>query len=116
MRSPMSTLSTIDCTHWMRIGVVMSTGEICTVDECDRNEHAKGLCSMHYYRKRRNGHVDRVRPAYGPICTVDGCDRKHRTRGLCELHRLRLSRNGTVDLLPPPPALRRAQHPGWKDI
>jgi hypothetical protein len=29
----------------------------CTVDQCARETVAKGLCKIHYYRKRRNGHT-----------------------------------------------------------
>lgn len=34
----------------------------CSVEGCERKHGAKGLCRMHYSRKRRNGHTD---PLYG---------------------------------------------------
>lgn len=35
----------------------------CNVDGCERNHYAKGLCMMHYQRKRLYGNVGHVRPS-----------------------------------------------------
>lgn len=73
----------------------------CSLDGCDRPIKARGLCSAHYFRQRRNGTPgdatiwDRTRAA----CTVEGCDRPNEAHGLCQLHGRRVSKGGSPDFL-----------------
>lgn len=60
--------------------------KLCTVDDCEREHQALGLCALHYTRLRNTGTTD-PRPTQPPrFCTVEGCGRKCRARGLCSTH------------------------------
>lgn len=55
----------------------------CSVPDCKKPVHGRGLCHRHYERWRKHGS-----PAIGPRsgCTVDGCHGIHEARGFCARH------------------------------
>lgn len=65
----------------------------CMIEGCGRVHSAKGLCSMHYVRKRR-GDPDWDDPSrrkmgrkpLGATCLVEGCRRAALAKGLCARH------------------------------
>ena len=61
---------------------------ICSVDGCDRSHKAKGFCSMHYNRYRRNGDPLYVLKDYNNtgICSISGCFAKYEAKGYCKKH------------------------------
>jgi HNH endonuclease len=67
---------------------------VCSVEECDRDVVARGLCRRHYARLQRTGSLE-ARP-YQPRgqCTVEGCDRQSESLGLCSMHRWRVRTYG----------------------
>lgn len=63
----------------------------CTYKNCKGNHLAKGLCKLHYDRKRRGTPLDQpklVRIERGKYshCTYKNCKKKHLAKGLCEFH------------------------------
>lgn len=60
----------------------------CVVDGCGRPGYSRGLCTMHYERKRRTGAVGLGAPLYnrGRLCSIEGCDGRHQARGWCDKH------------------------------
>lgn len=77
----------------------MTTESQCTIDGCDKPLVAKGLCGMHYRRKRVNGDpllVKRVVDA--PTgCTVPGCEGEYYAKGMCTRHYSRMRRTGSIE-------------------
>jgi hypothetical protein len=71
--------------------------EICTVDQCGREHHARGFCKTHYTQWKRGVPVlpikarDRSPPAH---CTYDGCTEPVKANKLCSTHYMRLLRHG----------------------
>lgn len=71
----------------------------CSVTGCERAVLAKGWCSAHYQRVRRNGGGP-GRASIGPDprparrCSIGGCENKYRSLGFCEAHYMRARRNG----------------------
>jgi len=72
----------------------------CTVDGCDRPHLARGLCKLHYDRKRTTGEpgpatpmADRTPPEH---CIVAGCARSCKAKGYCAMHYGRLLVHGEV--------------------
>ena len=73
----------------------------CAVEGCPKPAGvpgtAKGLCSMHYHRLRRNGDVNirskRVFVTHLP-CIVEGCEERQAGRGLCATHWMQWKRTG----------------------
>lgn len=57
----------------------------CSVDDCERLHHARGLCSAHYKRWRRCGDPLKAHKAK-QWCDVEGCQKYPRARGLCSTH------------------------------
>lgn len=79
----------------------------CTVEECDKISHARGLCDKHYQRwkKWRDPTICTGIEAvpYGTTCKLDGCERPHRRQGFCRPHYERLQKYGDPlggDVLP----------------
>ena len=70
----------------------------CTVPECIRPIHGKGLCKMHHTRKRRTGTTVKTgrRVAGDPPrhCAIPGCKCEARSRGWCNLHYKRWQNTG----------------------
>lgn len=72
----------------------------CSVEECEKptghKGTARGLCSMHYHRWRRNGDpLIRTQQAVIAECTIEGCGKPHDAKGLCSAHITNLRRHGT---------------------
>lgn len=79
----------------------------CSVDGCEREDiQAKGLCQMHYHRKRRTGAVgvpSRInRESYADQCAIEGCEKADNEAGLCSMHAARVRRHGNPDTVVAP--------------
>lgn len=61
--------------------------KVCSVEGCENDVHARGLCRHHYLAAWRAGR---------DACAVDGCDQPGLSKGLCHAHYSRLRRTGTV--------------------
>ena len=48
------------------------SGRHCEVDGCDRENHANGICLMHYKRLKRNGTTDKQKRNLGPSKHLPG--------------------------------------------
>lgn len=87
---------------------------ICSIDDCEREHRARGLCKMHYDRRYKYKLIDIEFPLYNPlsprksrksslrICSVDDCERKHRGRGFCKKHYERWRKNGDPNIVKRP--------------
>lgn len=60
-------------------------GKVCEVGGCDNAVKSKNLCTIHYARFLRNGHVERLRKEI-PQCSIDDCNQRSVARGYCRLH------------------------------
>lgn len=75
----------------------MTTAGTCSVEGCGKTVQAKGLCTKHYGRMRRNGTTNTVyRRTDIHTCTVPGCTRPIEGRGLCLMHYSRARRGSEV--------------------
>lgn len=75
----------------------MTGSGVCSVEGCDKNVQARGLCTTHYGRWRRNGTTDTVhRRTDQPYCTIPGCDRPTEASGLCLMHYSRRRRGSQI--------------------
>lgn len=90
----------------------------CSLDQCDRQVNAGGLCAMHYERKRR-GIPDWDKPIprrmkRGAECAVGECGRPVYARGYCTMHYNRIVQLGHDE---PGPAglLKAAKGEGSRD-
>jgi hypothetical protein len=88
----------------------------CSVDGCDRQSSAGGLCQMHYQRKRK-GIADWAvltppRMKRGAACSVDGCDRAVYARSYCTMHYQRVAVLGHPDPGPARPSKAAAGEGG----
>lgn len=83
---------------------------ICSVDCCERDQIARGLCSKHYGRLRKKGDPTWVRTEVPATCAVDGCERPHHARGFCNSHHSRWLKVGTAATGGVEPSPHR--HPG----
>lgn len=71
----------------------------CTHAGCNRNILAKGLCSVHYERRRSGRDMDApiVKRDAARGCSVAGCNGKHREGGYCAFHIQRLKHGTPLD-------------------
>lgn len=73
------------------------TDAVCSIDGCGKKVQARGLCSTHYGRWRRNGTTDTVyRRTDIHVCTIEGCANPVHATGLCQMHYTR-RRRGSED-------------------
>jgi hypothetical protein len=74
-------------------------GQICSVEECDREKYSREMCEMHYRRVLRTGEVGPAlaRSERVSICDVSGCEQIVDARSLCHGHYQRLMRNGFLE-------------------
>lgn len=83
---------------------IHGSGSICEVTGCGRKMLARGLCSMHWQRKKKHGSVGGPEslvcsyPADAK-CSVDRCDKRPRGRGLCETHWVRQRKYGDPNVV-----------------
>lgn len=74
---------------------MMTTPEICTVENCGKPYAAKGYCFMHYLRVKRHGSTDKpIKIKNSKTCKIDGCDTPHRVLGYCTKHHARFKKHG----------------------
>lgn len=69
----------------------------CTVSDCERKHHARGLCLTHYMQHQRGSAISPIRSRERiklPECTEDGCAEPVKAKGLCKTHYQRLLRHG----------------------
>ncbi|WP_082167396.1 HNH endonuclease [Methylobacterium aquaticum] len=62
-------------------------GKMCSVEGCEKQLRARGLCSTHWRRWSIHGDPSLgARKLATQGCSVQGCDRPHSGHGLCNLH------------------------------
>ena len=67
----------------------------CSIGDCTRKCLARGMCSLHYYRKYRDRPIHgEVKPA---LCKHPGCREKRKSLGWCNKHYLRNKRGADMD-------------------
>lgn len=68
---------------------------LCAVSGCEWAVHARGFCSSHYTRWKRNGDPgDVIRRTVPATCSVEGCPLPRRNRGMCGKHYERWRHHG----------------------
>ena len=63
----------------------------CSVEDCEREVHSRGLCAPHYTAKRKSGELESIK--YPAKCVSHGCVNPARARGLCHMHYQRVRRD-----------------------
>lgn len=75
--------------------------KVCTVENCDRQHYALGLCHPHWQRQRKGMPLGPLRPRSRKgefqLCSVEGCGRRMKGHRLCRLHLERLKATGSTD-------------------
>lgn len=61
----------------------------CSVENCERKYHGKGLCNFHYVRARE---------ATAPKCMEENCDKPSRAREMCHAHYDKYLRGSEVEI------------------
>lgn len=81
--------------RWRRQG---GDGRVCSIEDCNRPLHAKGLCHTHHLRLFQGTPMDQPVRRYAPGATCDapGCENVARSNGYCRKHELRWYRRGDV--------------------
>lgn len=64
----------------------MANSRICSIPDCGKRSHAKGMCKGHYSVWYRHNNTTK--------CSVDNCDTPADRLGLCCAHYMRRRRNG----------------------
>lgn len=89
---------------------VACTRAKCSIDGCDNDAFARGLCCSHYGRERRAGRIESYRRTnivcHGR-CSIDGCDGPNFGRGLCRSHNRRAVNVGDLPGAPTCSAMTR---------
>jgi hypothetical protein len=73
----------------------------CTIDGCAKPAVARGWCSGHYQRWRRNGDPLLDRSLKRRRCKVDGCDRWSHGYSMCHGHYMMWRRHGDPEWVRP---------------
>jgi hypothetical protein len=69
---------------------------ICKVEGCSRKHEAKGYCSRHYKRVRKNGHIY-LKPINALLaCQVHGCTQNSYSKDLCVRHYNQMRKHGHI--------------------
>jgi len=72
----------------------------CTVDMCEKRQHAKGYCLKHYGQIWRDGKIRSVeeerRVVKGAKCSVAGCEKRIHGKGYCRVHYGQMWRHGEI--------------------
>lgn len=77
-------------------------GQICSVPKCNRGQHARQYCNMHYRRWKSTGEVGGLAPLRNPApdeCVVSGCGKTPTAHGWCRTHYQRVIRHGDPNVL-----------------
>lgn len=61
----------------------------CSIPDCERKYHAKGLCSFHYHKQKQETSTEN--------CSVPGCARISHIKGYCAKHYSRILRRGSCE-------------------
>ena len=72
----------------------MTDNNVCSINGCNNQHHAQGLCNTHYGSLRRSGKFKRTAKSTG--CLVHNCDGVHRSKGYCHRHYLQIRRHGKI--------------------
>lgn len=68
----------------------INSGQLCSVDGCDKEAKTKGFCVMHYSRLRVYGTLEPVFKReflhHDDKCMVEGCNQPFKSNGLCNKH------------------------------
>lgn len=58
----------------------------CLIEGCEKRVHARGWCSMHYWRWKHYGDVNYERAQESSECKIEDCDKPRDRRGFCTHH------------------------------
>lgn len=75
---------------------VQRLNNICSVDGCDKEKHAKTLCHNHYREQRRRAAGSKKQIKRPNICIVNKCTQKHYALNYCMSHYYRFKNTGSV--------------------
>ena len=64
----------------------MAAKRVCSVADCGKPAHARGLCNKHYIRLRNHGDPAVLIKDPDRICSIPGCGKPHCARGWCSMH------------------------------
>jgi hypothetical protein len=67
----------------------------CSIDDCPKAAHARGMCGTHYQQWKRTGVAV---PAAREARMCSECHRPHYSKGMCSLHYYRVRTHGTTAL------------------
>ena len=70
----------------------------CKIENCEGKHHARGLCSKHYQKVRKEGKLEKHERQSRQVnpCSVSGCKEKYHCKGYCLNHYRRWQRNGDL--------------------
>ncbi|MGF2716845.1 hypothetical protein ACQUY5_32480, partial [Bacillus cereus] len=73
------------------------SSKVCSVDRCNNEVLAKGMCRRHYKQKARLGRVKTWEEENKEkVCSIDGCGGKHEARGYCNKHYIQYKKYGKM--------------------
>ena len=88
------------------------TQQHCRADDCTRDVHGLGYCTMHYQRARKGRPLNGTYKGWrqSPVCTIDGCTKPSHSASLCGMHYARKRQGRAVDApVPVRPTVRDEQ-------